>query len=192
MPPESDPTLGPLANKLRGLRYLKLRPDGEQYDISEIAEEVSRLYVEDKIVATRTELDDDGAPIDEINAAVDAVRNERPLLNRPYMSELLGGKRRNPTKNILEYLALFFGVNPAYFFEGRDRTDETAAAEDEIEMMVAMAQLYRRLKQGADPKKAKELLTAYMRGASELDPKTVTGMLHMQLAAVQHAKEPPA
>ncbi|MFD8648639.1 hypothetical protein [Streptomyces mirabilis] len=173
--PTSDPALGPLANKLHRLRYLKRRPDGEKYDIGEIAEEVSRLYAEKNFSATREEL-----PL--------AGRNERALLNRQYMGDLLSGKRRNPTKNILEYLAIFFGVSPAYFFEGGERTPETLAVEGEVDMWVAMRQLKKKMEAGGEAN-AGQLLMALMRGASELDARTATGMIHMQLAAIKFAKD---
>lgn len=178
--PTSDPALGPLASKLQRLRYLKRRPDGEKYDISEIAEEVSRLYADDNLSATPTELSTAG-------------RNERDLLNRQYMGDLLNGRRRNPTKNILEYLAIFFGVSPAYFFEGRERTPETAAVEDEVEMWVAALQLKKTMEAGGTTN-AGQLITALMRGASELDARTAAGMIHMQLAAIKIAKDedPPS
>ncbi|MFJ4902879.1 hypothetical protein [Streptomyces sp. NPDC088727] len=186
-PPRNDPALGPLANKLRSLRYLKGKQGGEQFDISEIADEVSRLYVEDKIFTARNDLVQAGATDDQINTAIDAICARRPLLNRQYLSDLLSGKRRNPTKDILEYLALFLGVSPVYFFEGASRT-ETEDAEDEIAMLVAAIRLYRTLKQSGQ-KNAGELLTAFMEGSNELSPDTVAGMLHMQLAAVSLAKD---
>lgn len=191
-PPTSDPELGPLANKLERLRYLKRREDGKQYDINEIAEAVSGLYTEKMISDVRAELTGSGAPASEIEAAVEALRDERPLLNRQYLSGIRWGKRRNPTKDILEYLALFFGVSPAYFFEGGERTSETAAAEDEVELLIALRQLKKKMEE-AGQENAVGLLTALMRGASELDAKTATGMIHMQLAAIKHARseEPP-
>lgn len=178
--PTSDPALGPLANKLKRLRYLKRRPDGEKYDIGEIAEEVSRLYAEDNLSATRTEL-----PL--------AGRSERGLMNRQYMGDLLNGRRRNPTKNVLEYLAIFFGVSPAYFFEGRERTPETLAVEEEVDMWVAALQLKKTMEAGGAAN-AGQLITALMRGASELDARTATGMIHMQLAAIEIARneDPPS
>lgn len=178
--PTSDPALGPLANKLHRLRYLKRRPDGEKYDISEIAEEVSRLYADDHFSVTRQKLPPAG-------------RNERDLLNRQYMGDLLSGKRRNPTKDVLQYLAIFFEVSPAYFFEGDQRTPETIAIEDEVDMWVAMRQLKKKMESGGAAN-AGQLLMALMRGASELDARTATGMIHMQLAAIKIAKdeEPPS
>ena len=173
--PKSDPHLGPLANKLHRLRYVKRREDGRPYDISEIAEEVSRLYADDNFLATPAELSTAG-------------RNERDLLNRQYLGDLLNGKRRNPTKNILEYLAIFFGVSPAYFFEGGERTPETAAVEDEVEMWVAALQLKKTMEEGGT-ENASQLITAVMRGAAELDPRSAASMLRMNLAAIQIAKE---
>src|SRR5882757_3891360 len=70
-PPKTDPVVGPLASKLQRLRYLKRRKDGQRFDISEIAEEVSRLYAQDKILVVRQKLTDAGATADEITAAVD-------------------------------------------------------------------------------------------------------------------------
>lgn len=186
-PPKTDPVVGPLASKLQRLRYLKRRKDGQRFDINEIAEEVSRLYTQDKILVVRQKLTDAGATADEITAAVDEAQNERGLLERRYLSDLLNGRRRNPTKNILEYLAIFFGVSPAYFFEGRERTDATTAAEGEIEMMLALRQLKKKLEEGGE-ENAGQLLLAMMRGSGDLDARTATGMIHMHVAAIKHAK----
>ncbi|WP_307545227.1 hypothetical protein [Streptomyces sp. V3I8] len=157
-----EPELGPLANKLRMLRYLKLREDKKQYDIGEIAEGVSRLYAE-------------------------RHQSERPVLNRQYLNDMLNGRRRNPTKNVLQYLALFFKISPAYFFEGDERTPETSVLEDEVELMVVVAQLVRTMKE-AGQEDAPQLAMALMRGASEMDPREARGMILMQLEVIKRAK----
>ncbi|MFI0967090.1 hypothetical protein ACH4S8_37750 [Streptomyces sp. NPDC021080] len=172
--PKTDPELGPLANKLRNLRYLKRRPDKQPYDIGEIAEAVSRLYAKDNISATRQELPTAG---------------RRPgLLTRQYMGELLKGKRRNPTKDVLQYLAIFFEVSPAYFFEGDERTPETIAVENEVDMWVAARELTSKMRAGGQ-RDAGQLVVALMRGMGQLDARTATGMLHMHLAAIERARE---
>lgn len=164
LPPEHDDELGPLANKLRALRYLKVRRrDKQQLTIDEIAEGVSRLYAE-------------------------THESDRPLLNRQYLNDLLNGRRRNPTHSVLQGLADFFGISPAYFFEGTERTPQTVALEEEVELMVAGAQLMRTMRD-AGHEDAKELTLALMRGAAGLDPKTARGMLLMQVEAMKRAQD---
>ncbi|MEV7675102.1 helix-turn-helix transcriptional regulator [Streptomyces sp. NPDC088752] len=173
--PKTDPALGPLANKLIQLRWLKRREtDGEQLDIGEIAEGVSRLYAEDNKSLTPEEMRAAG-------------RTDRDVLNRQYLSDMLNGKRRNPSKHQLEYLARFFGVSPAYFFEGGERNSDTAAAEGEIEGMVALRQLRLKLQEGG-AENPEALVMAFARGTGELDANTATGMIHMYLAAIDRAR----
>ncbi|MFE0490231.1 helix-turn-helix domain-containing protein [Streptomyces griseoaurantiacus] len=182
----NDPDPGALAVKLRRLIDLKRQRSGDTYPISEIAREVSRLYVENQILATHEDMDADGASMAEIERAVEEVRRARPLLDRTYLSDLIRGKRDNPTKKVIEYLAHFFGVSPAYFFSGSDRTPETDAAEGEVEMLALFRQL-RQQAAGDNAAQAPELMIAAMRGATQLDPRTVTGMLRMQIAAMEAA-----
>lgn len=55
-------------------------------------------------------------------------------LTPAYLSQMRHGQRDNPSKNLLEALAWFFGVSPAYFFN-----DEMAGKiEAELELVVAM------------------------------------------------------
>lgn len=51
-----------------------------------------------------------------------------------YLSALRSGARKNPSRVLLEALAGFFGVSPAYFFDSAhaDRVNQQLAALDEI------------------------------------------------------------
>lgn len=189
-----NPEPGTLADKLRRLRELKRKPPvaegkpGEPYLITEIAEECSRLYAEDKILSCREEMTAAHASDEEVTAAVQAIRDEKPFVNRQYISDLLNGKRDNPTLSVLEYLGRFFGVNPAYFFSGSARTPETIAVEGEIDVMLAFREFNMAMKNGGQAD-AVPMMTAVMRGSSGLSPQLVAGMLRMQLAAIDSAKQ---
>ncbi|MGW7100410.1 hypothetical protein [Streptomyces sp. NPDC054838] len=172
-----------LAEKLATLIGLKRRPDGTMYPKSEIAEAVSRLYAEDRICAARAAAEEAGASEAEIEAAVAEVRAEKPLLNRAYLSLLVNGHRDNPTVTVVEYLAQWFGVSPAYFFGG---TPETSATEREVELVTEFRRLVKAMQEGGQTD-APQLLTSLTRGLSALSPETVRGMIHMQLAAIDLA-----
>ena len=61
-----------------------------------------------------------------LQEVIDGIRQRGgPTLSMTYLSQLRNGTRDNPTKQHLEALADFFGVNPAYFFD--------AAAADQID-----------------------------------------------------------
>ncbi|MEU6362298.1 helix-turn-helix domain-containing protein [Streptomyces albidoflavus] len=179
MPSTHDPeAIGPLAAKLRRLAILKfnLDDDAETFPATKIADACSRLYEEDRISTIRAHGGD-------VEAATQEIRSQKPLLNRSYVSDLLHGKRDNPTKDVLDYLGRFFGVSPAYFFNEAEATPETKAAADEVEVLNALRAL-KREKPGSVP-----LLTAVMRGASDVPQESLVGMLHMQLAAMEQVKE---
>jgi transcriptional regulator with XRE-family HTH domain len=188
-----DPEPGTLADKLTRLWELKRKTPaegkpGEQYSMKEIAEECSRLYAESKILSCREEMTAAHASGSEIEAAVGAIGEEKPFIDRRYISDLLNGKRDNPTMIVLEYLARFFEVSPAYFFSGTARTAETEEAEAEIDMMLAFRKFHQAMG-GGGKTKAVPLMAAMMRGASVLDPQTVTGILRMNLAAIDSARQ---
>ncbi|WP_428957928.1 hypothetical protein [Streptomyces sp. cg35] len=180
-----------MAQKLRRLTVLKfnLEPNPKKYPATEIAEGCSRLYVEDKISQAREQMPEGG---DLLKAAIEQIiEDDKPLLNRSYVSDLIHDKRDNPTRLVLKYLGAFYGVNPAYFFGEDEETEETRAAESEVELISAARELRQKLKDGgtADPS---QLLTAMMRGVNKLSPAVATGMIHAQLAAIdQVAKTQP-
>ena len=70
-----------------------------------------------------------------LDEVADAINQHGEVkLTAVYVSQLRRGQRTNPSKNILEALAWFFGVSPAYFFN-----DELAGKiEAELELVVAM------------------------------------------------------
>jgi transcriptional regulator with XRE-family HTH domain len=70
-----------------------------------------------------------------LNEVVDAInQRDGEKLTAAYLSQLRSGQRANPTKGVLEALAWFFGVSPAYFFD-----DEVAGRiEAELELVMAM------------------------------------------------------
>lgn len=70
-----------------------------------------------------------------LQEVIDGIRARGgPTLSMTYLSQLRSGTRDNPTKQHLEALADFFGVNPAYFF------DATAAdrIDAQLDLLAAM------------------------------------------------------
>lgn len=70
-----------------------------------------------------------------LDEVADAISQQgETTITAAYLSQLRRGQRTNPSKNVLEALARFFGVSPAYFFN-----DELAGKiEAELELVVAM------------------------------------------------------
>ncbi len=58
-----------------------------------------------------------------------------------YLSQLRKGQRTNPSREILEGLADFFGVNPSYFFD--EEVAQTVAAELELYRVMQDAEVRR-------------------------------------------------
>ncbi len=58
-----------------------------------------------------------------------------------YLSQLRKGQRTNPSRDILEGLADFFGVNPSYFFD--EEVAQTVAAELELYAVMQDAEVRR-------------------------------------------------
>lgn len=70
--------------------------------------------------------------LDEVAEAIS--QQGETSITAAYLSQMRRGQRTNPSKNVLEALARFFGVSPAYFFN-----DELAGKiEAELELVVAM------------------------------------------------------
>lgn len=70
--------------------------------------------------------------LDEVAEAIN--KHGETSITAAYLSQLRRGQRTNPSKNVLEALAWFFGVSPAYFFN-----DELAGKiEAELGLVVAM------------------------------------------------------
>ncbi|MFE6000283.1 hypothetical protein ACFQ6C_26040 [Streptomyces sp. NPDC056454] len=187
--PKSDPAPGSLASKMVKLIDLDKNPrTGESYTQLEIAEECSRLCVEDKISRIPLPAPGDTDAEEAYRQAVTDVRSERPLLNRQYVSDLCTGRRDNPTRQVIEYLARLFGVNPAYFFSGSDETPETRATVKEVELMEAVRDLKTHLEQGGQEDGGR-VLAQLFRGGTDLTPDTAMALLKMQLAAMQSVKK---
>ena len=70
-----------------------------------------------------------------LEEVVDAIRQRGGATISPtYLWQLRKGLRDNPTKNHLEAIANFFGVNPSYFFD-----DEAAERIDaELDLLAAL------------------------------------------------------
>jgi transcriptional regulator with XRE-family HTH domain len=191
---EPEPEVGPLARKLRRLTILKfnLDDDTKMFPTTQIAEGCSRLYVEHQILKAReklAEIYEDEAVIEaQLAPLVEAFSRDKALLNRSYVSDLIHGKRHNPTKDVLTFLGKFFGVNPAYFFGEDERTAETEEAEAEVELIAVTRELARTLEQGGQPN-AQKLLTAMMRGAQKVSPETAASMLRLQIAVLDQAAQ---
>ncbi|MGW1436851.1 hypothetical protein ACWD7M_16570 [Streptomyces griseus] len=179
---------GSFASKLSKLIDLDKNPQtGNPYTQQEIAEQCSRLYVADKISEIPPPTPLDASSKEAYDMAVEAVRSERPLLNRQYVSDLCSGRRDNPTRLVIEYLAKLFGVNPAYFFSGPDETPETRATMQEIELMQTARALQDHLESGGQ-EGGGAVLTQLMRGGTDLTPDMAMFMLRTQLAAMKAAK----
>ncbi|MFD7835615.1 helix-turn-helix domain-containing protein [Streptomyces sp. NPDC059761] len=176
-----------LAQKLTTLINLKQRPDGTKYSKAEIAEAVSGLYAADRVSEERAKARARGCSEEQIAELLEVVE-EKPLLTRPYFSQLCHGHRDNPTLTMLEYLARWFGVSPAYFFGGGSRTSETQAAEQEVELLAAVSRLVQGMQESGQAD-APQLLTSLTRGLGGLSPDMVRGMIHMQLAAIDQANQ---
>jgi transcriptional regulator with XRE-family HTH domain len=161
----------PLATKIRRLIDLKRQPDGSEYPLAEIAREASRLYRTKKNLL----VNDEGG------------EEEKDVLNRQFLSELLSGKRANPPFDKIEALSLFFEVSPAYFAIGAEVTEETRAAENEVQLIADLRELKEKLDTEGDEasEEGTELLAAIFRGAKEEDPQAVMGVFRMTLAAMK-------
>ncbi len=53
--------------------------------------------------------------LDEVAEAI--IQQGETSITAAYLSQMRRGQRTNPSKNVLEALAHFFGVSPAYFFD---------------------------------------------------------------------------
>lgn len=177
-----------LGAKIRRLIELKTKPDGTEYSIREIAREASRLYREQQISLKSEELTQAGASRQETALAVERVREQADVLTRQYLSEMKDGKRPNPPWDKIVALSLFFGVETDYFAVGAAATEKTESAENEVELFALAQQLVNHLDTDSDGE-GFELVGALMRGGVKTDPRQLTGMLRMQLAAMNQAQD---
>lgn len=173
--PDTPVHPGALAEKLRVAMSMKLHPDGTPYTQQEVADEVSRMYREDRLARARIE----GATPAEIQA----IEEEKALFNRQYLSALLNGRSDNPTRIMIKYLARFFHLTPGDLFEEESGTPgaSTAEAQERQELLQAVQEL-------KSTGKLSELL-ALGRSAQELSPAAATAMLKMALLNAQSFKE---
>lgn len=177
----------PLGAKVRRLMEIKRKPGGEEYSISEIAREASRLYREYKISQVVEELTAAKAGKRKIEAAVEEVQQEPDVLSRQFMSELKDSKRPNPPWDKIVALSLFFGVSTDYFAVGASVTEKTKEAEKEVELASMVMELMNHLDTDGSGKGA-ELVGALMRGGVKTDPQQLAGMFRLQLAAMDQAR----
>lgn len=63
---------------------------------------------------------------DAISDKITAKRGRPTPIRRQYIQQLRTGTRSNPSKDVIEALAEFFGVEPAYFLDGEvaDKTNQ--------------------------------------------------------------------
>lgn len=102
-----------------------------------------------------------------LQEVIDGIRAQGgPTLSLGYLWQLRHGVKDNPTKQHLEALARFFGVSPAYFFDGE--------AFDEID---AQLELYAAMRDH----QVRELALR----AADLSPRTLRAMAQM----IQRARE---
>lgn len=186
----------PLGAKFRKLRDLKRRPDGTQYDISEIAREASRLYRERKIFLRRQELEAAGASADEISQACGEIQSQRDVIYRSFLSELKDGKRPNPPFSVIEALSLFFEVPTDFFRIGADATEETRQAEKEVELIELTVRAARLLngptESDDEDAKGTQLAGALMRGLAQGTPQQAEGVLRLALQALELSQKNPS
>lgn len=173
--PDTPAHPGALAEKLRVAMSMKLWPDGTPYTQQDVADEVSRLYREDCI---HKALSEGASPLD-----VEAIEDEKPLLNRQYLSALLNGRSDNPTRIMIKYLARFFQLTPGDLFEEETGTPGLSAAEAEErrELLQAVCEL-------KSTGKLRELL-ALGRSAQKLSPAAATALLKMALLQAESFEE---
>ena len=70
-----------------------------------------------------------------LQEVIDGIRAQGgPTLSITYLWQLRHGVKDNPTKQHLEALAQFFGVNPAYFFDRK----VAARVEEQLDLLAAM------------------------------------------------------
>jgi DNA-binding transcriptional MerR regulator len=180
----------PLGAKFRKLHDLKLKSDGRRYDISEISREASRLYLERQILRRTQELTASGASMKEIAHACEELRGQPDALNRQYLTDLRDGKKRDAPFRVIEALSLFFEVPTDFFRIGDDATEETRAAEAEVELTELAVQLIRNLNNATEGDDAgTELVMSLMRGGVEGDPKQVANVLRLARAAMNTPQE---
>lgn len=168
---------GDLARKVGELISLKRRPDGEEYTQQEIADGVSALYRQDQIEEVVSSLTETGATQGQIDAAVREVEANSPLIHRTYVGKLKAGTQDNPSRNVLWYLAKWFGVPVSYFFPG----EEGEAVQQEVSVLATL----RELRDAGQLDQVKALF----RTTGDLSPSARQNVLALALAAAQAAKK---
>lgn len=176
-PPGPAAQPGFLADRLRTLRDKRRKPDGSQYTHQEIADGMCDLYRESRRQQVREELTARQAPPQVIEQALASVEEEKPFINRAYISQMLSGAAPNPTLQILNYLAAFFGLKSARYFVDEE---VSAEVEGELDALQALRELL------ADAEGGKQAL-AFARTAQGLDPTSRQSVLNAALMAAQAA-----
>jgi hypothetical protein len=189
MEAHGDPDLGPLAKKIKQLRALKLRDDKRPYDISEIAREASRLYRELQKASKVEELVAAGASRGDIDRALTTVDDERDVLGRQYLSDLIHGKRNDPPFSMILSLSLFFEVSTDFFKIGAEATELTRVAEREVAVIESTMGAMQHLNSVTD---GNQLIGALMRGTEQGDPDQVANVLRLAVMALDSARKDQA
>lgn len=165
---------GDLARRVSNLIQLHRKPDGTEYNNSEIAEGVSDLYRKTRLEEVAAAMAD--SPQEEREAALQAIRDKRPLIHRTYVGDLLQGKKSNPSMDVLQALATWFGVPASYFFPGGEG-DQVAA---EVELLKALKTWSAN---GQMP-----VVETLMRTTGDLSPSATAHVLKLVITAAQTAR----
>jgi hypothetical protein len=187
----------PLATKFRTLRDLKRKPDGQQYPLSEIAREASRLYREEKILRTAEELRASGASMADIERACEEIRGEPDVVNRLYLTELKDGAKRDVKWGVVQALSLFFEVETDFWRIGDAATEATRRAEQQVELIqlgVQAAKAIQKLDSSAtdgdqESTQGMALMGALFRGVDGADPAQAEVILRAALLGLQAVQE---
>lgn len=174
---------GDLARKIIDLINLKRRPDGREFTQAEIAEGVSSLHRQEQIDDTVRSLTARGATQSEIDTAVEELRANSPLISRTYVGKLMSGSQDNPTREVLWYLAQWFGVPVGYFFPG----EEAEKVDKELKLLGAFADTLREVEGAGQLEDIKTLL----RSTQGMTPSARKNVIRMIMLAVDAARETP-
>jgi hypothetical protein len=187
----------PLGAKFRKLRDLRRGPDGEEYSLSEIATEASRLYRELKISKAIQEGEAAGASMEEIERRCEEIRGESDVVNRQYLTDLRDGKKSDIKWGVVEALSEFFQVKTDYWRIGPEANEETRRAEEEVELIALGVQAIKAAKKldGGDTESDQEgtqglaMMGALFRGVDGADSEQAKVILRAALLGLQAAQE---
>jgi transcriptional regulator with XRE-family HTH domain len=178
-----SPDPGLLARNIKAALQLKRKQDGTLYTHEEVAEQVSKMHLDDQVEETRSTTK---GTQDEVDNAVDELRrNHRPLMHRTYLGRLLSGQQDNPTRNVMVYLARFLGVDPGALISDGEAATVLEAELAKLQGMREDLEVLRTLKESGQ---MPEIL-ALARSTGPLSPVAASGVLRLALMAAQQARE---